>query len=204
MVRPVLGDAVLGHAEFRGRGELLQAGLPVQTGAEQRGTLQQRVEQPVDQLAGGVETVLEVDRADQRLGGVGEDARLLPATGHLLAPAQVEVRAEPVVPEGGGHAREGVHVHDARPQLGELPLGQLGVVAVQPLGDDDREHRVAEELQPLVGGQSAVLVRVRAVGERQGEELLGDLHTQRREKGPAVIREPLWGAFRHPPVVRPG
>jgi hypothetical protein len=148
--------------------------------------------------------VLEVDRADQGLGGVGEDARLLPPAGQLLTTAQVEVRAEPVLPEGGGHSGEGVHVHDARPELGQLPLGQLGVVAVEPLGDDDREHRVAEELQALVGGQPAVLVRVRAVRERQGEELLGDLHTQRREKGPAIVRGPLRGAFRHPPVVRPG
>jgi hypothetical protein len=78
------------------------------------------------------------------------------------------------------------------------------VVAVEPLGDDDREHRVAEELQPLVGGQPTVLVRVGAVREREGEKLLGDLHAQRREKGPAIVHGPVRDAFGHPPAVRPG
>jgi hypothetical protein len=156
------------------------------------------------EAAGGVETVLEVHRADERLGGVGEDARLGAPAGQLLAAAQVEMRTQPVVTEGGGHAGEGVHVHHARPQLGELPLGQLRVVAVEPFGDNDREHRVAEELQPLVGGQPAVLVRVGTMREREGEEFLGDLYPERREKGPAIVHRPLRDSFRHPPVdVRP-
>ena len=45
-----LGDQVLRNAEPLGRGELLEAGLPVQAGAEVRGLLDQRVEEPVHQL----------------------------------------------------------------------------------------------------------------------------------------------------------
>ena len=57
---------------------------------------------------------------------------------------------------------------DGRPQLGQLALGQVGVVAVQRVGDHEPEHGVAEELQALVVGQPAVLVRVGAV--RQGTQ----------------------------------
>ena len=42
---------------------------------------------------------------------------------------------------------------------------QVGVLPVERRRDDEAQHRVAEELQPLVRGQPAVLVRVRAVRE---------------------------------------
>ena len=42
---------------------------------------------------------------------------------------------------------------------------------VQRVGDDHAEHRVAEELQTLVGRQTAVLVGIRAVGQRQLKKL---------------------------------
>ncbi|GAA4678530.1 hypothetical protein GCM10023226_14790 [Nocardioides nanhaiensis] len=42
---------------------------------------------------------------------------------------------------------------------------------VERLGDDDAEHRVAEELQPLVGGQPTVLVGEGAVREGTLEQL---------------------------------
>ena len=38
--------------------------------------------------------------------------------------------------------------------------------AVERVRDDEAEHGVPEEFEPLVGGQTAVLVRVRAVGQR--------------------------------------
>jgi hypothetical protein len=44
-------------------------------------------------------------------------------------------------------------------------FGQVRVVPEQRLRDNDAEHGVPEELQPLVRRQSTVLVRVRAVGE---------------------------------------
>ena len=86
VVRPLLGDPVLGHAQVRRRRQLLQAGLPVQAGTEQRRRLRaarrtagappsRAVSRPCSQ----------VHRADQRLDGVGEDARSCPATGQLLA-----------------------------------------------------------------------------------------------------------------------
>src|SRR5690606_26799138 len=95
VVGAALVDVVLGHPEHLRGGQLLQRGLPVQPGAEPGGGRDERVEQPVHQLGGGVQAEVQVDRADQRLQGVGEDGGLVPAAGALLAAAQPdELRSE--------------------------------------------------------------------------------------------------------------
>src|SRR4051794_17863980 len=106
VVGSVVLDRVPGRAEPAGGGELLQAGLPVQAGAAGRGLDQQRVEQPVHDLCGGVQPAAEVDRAEQRLEGVGEDRVLLPAAGRLLAAAEQQVRADAAVAERAGYPGE--------------------------------------------------------------------------------------------------
>jgi hypothetical protein len=118
------------------------------------------------------------------------------ASARMLA-AEVEVGAEAVVAQRGRHPGQRVHVDDARAQLGELSLREVGVIPVQPLGDDDRQHRVAEELQPLVGGQPTVLVGVGPVGQRKRQQVVGDLDAEGRQKRPVVIHGPLRTAFRH-------
>ena len=47
-------------------------------------------------------------------------------------------------------AGEHLGVHDGRPELRELTLGQLGVRRVDVVGHGQPEHGVAEELHPLV------------------------------------------------------
>ncbi len=56
-------------------------------------------------IAVGVQAVLQVDRAEQRLERVGEDARLVPAAGGLLALAEQQVRAQPVRARAAGPRR---------------------------------------------------------------------------------------------------
>ena len=65
---------------------------------------------------------------------------------------------------------EGAGVDDRGAQLGQPALGEVRVGGVERLGDDDAEHRVAEELQALVGGQPAVLVGERPVRQRALEQ----------------------------------
>ena len=77
----------------------------------------------MDHVAGDVDTVLQVHRADQRLGGVGQDAGLVAAPGELLAAAQQHVLPQPAGTESARHTGQRVHVHHAGAQLGELPLG---------------------------------------------------------------------------------
>ena len=71
---------------------------------------------------------------------------------------------------------------DAR-SLARRALGQVGVGAVQRLGDDDAEHRVAEELQPLVVRQAAVLVGVGAVGQGAPQQLGVQFDAERGRRG---------------------
>ena len=149
-------------------GELLQARLPVQPGAEAGGRGHQRVEEPVDHLAGDLEAAAEVDRADHRLDGVGEDRRLVRPPVISSPRPSWTCSPSPIV---AGHVGQRAGVDDRGAQLGQLALGEVGVGPVERLGDDDAEHRVAEELQPLVGGQPAVLVGVRAVGQGALEQL---------------------------------
>ena len=91
----------------------------------------QLVEQLVDDPVGGVEAVLEVDGAEQRLERVGEDAGLVPAAGGLLAAAEQQVGAEPVRADAAGDVGQRAHVHDRGAQLGQLALGEVGVLAVE-------------------------------------------------------------------------
>ena len=92
---------------------------------------------------------LQVDRADDRLDGVGEDRGLVATAGGLLAAAELDVLAELDL---AGHVGQGAGVDDRGAQLGQPPLGEVGVGDVERLGHHDPEHRVAQELQALVGG----------------------------------------------------
>jgi hypothetical protein len=58
----------------------------------------------------------------------------------------------------------------------------------QPIRYDQPQHRVAEELQPLVGGQATVLVRVRAVGQGTVESLVAQFDA---EAGSQLLQERL-------------
>src|SRR5215472_10704839 len=67
VVGPGLVDVVVGYAQATLGGQLLQAGLPVQPGTETSGLGHHRVEQSADDLLGGGQAVLQVDRAQQGL-----------------------------------------------------------------------------------------------------------------------------------------
>ena len=104
---------------------------------------------------------------------VGEDRGLVPAAGALLALAEPDVVAQA---QPAGDAGQRAHVHHRGAQLGQLPFGQIGIFAEERVGDDQAEHGVAEELQPLVGGQPAVLVGERAVRQGALEQLRAERH----------------------------
>lgn len=53
--------------------------------------------------------------------------------------------------------------------------------AKQVVGDDHTEHRVAEELQPLVGFQPSAFVGIRAVGEGESQQLGVEINAERAE-----------------------
>jgi hypothetical protein len=100
------------------------------------------------------------------------------------------VRAQTLRAERRRDPGERVHVDDTRPQLRELALWEVRVVAVEPLRDDHTQHGVAQELQALVGGQTAVLVRERPVGQRQRQQLVAQVDAEGREQRPAIRHRP--------------
>ena len=100
---------------------------------------------------------------------------LFAAAGHLFAPAELDVGAQAQLPR---HFGQGLHLDHGRAQLGQLSLGQAGVAAEQRVGDDQPEDRVAEELQPLVGGRVGVLVGEGAVRQRAVQRLGHDGHAE--------------------------
>ncbi|GAA4816530.1 hypothetical protein GCM10023353_23440 [Tomitella cavernea] len=53
-------------------------------------------------------------------------------------------------------------------------------------GDDHAQDRVAQELKALVGGQAAVLVRERPVGQCKGEQLTFDIDADRSHQWTVV------------------
>jgi hypothetical protein len=168
VVRAVVLDDVFRDTEPVLGGQLLEGGLPVQPGAECGRRLDQRVEEPVDGHGGGLEAAGQVDGAEDRFDRVGEDRCLVAATGGLLTAAELDVLTERDLAADAGQR---TCIDDGRAQLGQAALGQLGMAAVERLGDDDTEHGVAEELEALVGGEPAVLVRERAVRQRSLQQL---------------------------------
>lgn len=67
-------------------------------------------------------------------------------------------------------SRQGACVDDRSAQLCELTFREVGKRAIQGIGDDKPEDRVAQEFEALIRGQTTVLVRVRAVGQRPFEQ----------------------------------
>ena len=163
MVGALVLDDVLGDAEAVLGGELLQARSS--SPGRRRARTAASISGSKSRCTTGrrpVEAAAEVDGADHGLDGVGEDRGLVAAAGGLLAAAELDVLAEA---DAAADLGQRAGVDDRGAQLGQPALGEVGVGAVERLGDDDAEHGVAEELQPLVGRQAAVLVGVRAVGQ---------------------------------------
>ena len=131
--------------------------------------LEQRRQQREDQRARRRQPAIEVDGSDHRLAGVGEQHRLLTPAGLVLTPAEPQVRAEVDVL---GHARQRRERHQRRLDLALLPLVALRKLLVHEVGDDEAEHRIAEEFERLVGRllAEAVLVRTRSMRERVFEQ----------------------------------
>ena len=136
--------------------------------------------------AGLVEPAVDVGRADHRFERVGQDRRLVTAAGPLLAPAEPDERPE--VELARGHLGQRAHLDNGGAQLRQLSLGQIGMAVEQRVRHDQAEHRVAQELKPLVGRQAAVLVCVRPVRKRALHGVSGHGHAESAEESRRVSR----------------
>ncbi len=112
-------------------------------------------------------TTIEVHRAEHGFERVGQDRRLLGPTRRGLAAAEPDVRPEVDLRR---HVGERQRVHDALAEVGELTFGRVIEPPVRDVGDRPTEHRIAEELQPLVAQIPGMLRAPRPMIERLIEQ----------------------------------
>ena len=163
MVRPALLDAVLRQPPEVLRRELLEDRLVVAVALAPRVRIHPRPEQALQEQVADLDAPVQIQGAEHGLQPVGQDARLLPAARELLAAAEHD---GPAQAQPSGHVRQRRHVDHRRAELGQLALGETGEPPVRQVGDHQSQHRVAQELQTLVGDVEAVFEGERAVDER--------------------------------------
>ena len=111
-----------------------------------------------DRRAHGFEAAVEIQRAAQRLEGVREDGLAAEAAGLELARAQQQQFAELHRLRDLGQR---LLAHEARAQARQVAFARDREFAVQAFGQQQVEHRVAEELEPLVVGAFGAAMRER-------------------------------------------
>ena len=110
------------------------------------------LEEPFHDGPHGLQPTVEVDRGHERFEEVGEHRRRDRAVdGEPLADdeevGEAELLAEPA-------AR--LPAHDHRLDAGEISLERVRKQPEEPLAHQKAEDRIAEELEPFVGGQSVL------------------------------------------------
>ena len=135
-----------------------------------------------------VEPGVEVPGADQRLHHVAE---------HVVAVRRAVIARLLAEPDAGGDAEAARDLRADRPGDERVqPLGQLALrfereQLEQPFGDDEPEHPVAEELQPLI---------IRAALARMGQRALEPGEVM---GGPAErLRQPIGQFAQNPSPIR--
>ena len=155
------GEAVFQHLAALPLDQLLEGGLIV-PGAVQSLDLPAE-DIPLDDLPGRADAPVQIDRRQHRLHCVGLDGGALPAAAGLLSFSQAQVLPQIQL---RGHLHQALLAHQGRPGAGQLPLGQIGVVAVQVVGHHHTQNRIPQKFQPLIALELApALVGTGAVGQ---------------------------------------
>ena len=123
------------------------------------------------ECTGRLDAAVHEDGAEQSLCCVSENGRTLASAAHLLAVPQTD---------GFGDTdlmRDLVQcalADNCRAQLGQVALGQVGIVREQIARRDKAQHGIAQKLQALVALQmrAVVLIRIGRMGHRQPEQAL--------------------------------
>ena len=132
----------------------------------------------------GVEAVVEVERADQRLHHVAQ---------HIVAVGGAVVAGLPAQPQVRGHAdlagdRRADRTGDERVQpLRQLSLRLVRKCRIKPFRDGQTQDTVAEKFEPLV-----ILRRLAAMGQRPAVtvEVAGRMAQRVRQPGVEVGQKP--------------
>lgn len=189
VVGPLFADDLVGGGLLEPLlGEVLQLGLGVDGGLLEH-PFDLFAEVPEEELPGGFNAAVEVDRPHDRFEEVGEDRVAPPSVVHPLPFAEeevgVEVETVDIVGAGGGGDELGAH-------QGEVAFRLVWVPFVEVFGDEKAEDGIAEELEPLVvvARDFAMFVDERAVGEGEGEErFISEGIAELRLNRPNILKE---------------
>ena len=94
-----------------------------------------------------LQSSVKIHCGDHRLQCVSQQRILFPPLRKILTASQSQQRAE-IHPTG--RLRQRGFADEIRFQLGQRPFTQLGIQLRQVVADNEREHCIAEKLQPLV------------------------------------------------------
>src|SRR6185436_1843521 len=129
----------------------LQEFLQARLGVFERGRFRQcrdaRLEQRFDALADRFHAAVEIQRAANRLEGIGQDGRSAETAGFLFAGSEEQQVAEL---HRQRDLRQRLLAHQARAQSRQVAFAGAGKFAVQPLREQQVQHRVAEEFETFV------------------------------------------------------
>ena len=121
-----------------------------------------------NELARGLESAIEKDRAEQRLEGVGQRGGPLAAAVQFLAAAE-----DQMLPEAQFAALLGQRaaIDEFGAGLGQRAFAEGGKFFVQLARQHELQNGVAEEFQPLIRlHRRALLVRDRGMGQREPQQ----------------------------------
>ena len=171
VIRAALGHRlIVQHLVGLALHQFLQLGLAVTAAALHHLLLLLIQQDAMDQRAGLVDAAVQIHRGQHRLHRVRQNGRTAAAAAALLALAQQQE-----VPQAQtlGHLVQALLAHQGGADTGQLALRQVGMLAVQKVRRHEAQHRVAQELQPLVAGDAhaAVLVGVGAVVQCAPQQL---------------------------------
>src|SRR6185295_5144258 len=171
VVRPgALDLAIGGRRQAAALRPFLQHGLRV---AQRTRRLEHALApESLDQLRGCRIAAVDEHRADQRLAGIRQSGGAPPPARVRLRIAKFQCGAEV------DRARDigaGVAAHQVREAPREIAFVPFGKRAIEHVGNDETEHVVAQEFQPLIAAAAALTRRGRDVGERAVEiRLVGE------------------------------
>ena len=140
------------------------------------------------------QAAVEIDGRHDRLERIRNQRRLFAAPAPFLAASKQEILPEP---ERGAQPCQRRCGHENGLGLRLAPLVIVGELVEQPVGDDQVEHRIAEELHRLVVGHAAarVLMGAGSVRQRMLEQTLVPKHIAEPplQRGARLLPEDILG-----------
>ena len=136
--------------------------------------------EPAHQRLGLGEAGIEVDRTDDGLDHVSQDGGLALATRAQFALAQAQQAREG---QRGGDARQRVFLDQVGADARELALVLAAQSFVEQARDGQAQHRVTQELEPLVVIGAMAAVGQRPLKQRDGSKTVSQALLQRQQIG---------------------